>query len=197
MLVPQTVVLDGFDPEVASAFEAALKALEAAGVRLTRVPVPEIAEAFEIANTVSNIAAPEGWRIWGKQIEANPGVMYDRIEKRFRTGMTGTPEKDRQALEGFARLSKAVQARMAEHGPMVMPASAILPPPAGRLLEDEPYFTERNLLGLRNTRLGNLLTMSALTVPTAAPMVGLMLVAGPMQEDLLLALGQTVERTIA
>jgi hypothetical protein len=34
-------------------------------------------------------------------------------------------------------------------------------------------------------------------VPTAAPMVGLMLVAGPMQEDLLLALGQTVERTIA
>jgi aspartyl-tRNA(Asn)/glutamyl-tRNA(Gln) amidotransferase subunit A len=80
---------------------------------------------------------------------------------------------------------------------MVMPASAILPPPAGRLLEDEPYFTERNLLGLRNTRLGNLLTMSALTVPAAAPMVGLMLVAGPMQEDLLLALGQTVERTIA
>jgi len=196
MLVPQTVVLDGIDPEVATAFEAALKALDAAGVRLTRAKVPEIAETFEIANSVSSVVATEGWRIWGKQIEANPGVMYDRVEKRFRTGMGGTIEKDRQALAEFARLSKAVQARMAEHGPMAMPASVILPPPADRLLADEAYFTERNLLGLRNTRLGNLLTMSALTVPTAAPMVGLMLVAGPMQEDLLLALGQAVERAV-
>lgn len=194
LLVPQTEVLDGFDPEVATAFEAALSALEAAGVHLTRIPVPEIAEAFEIANTVSNITASEGWHLWGAAIEANPGVMYDRIEKRFRTGIGGTAEKDRQALEGFARLSRAVQARMAEYGPMVMPASAILPPPADRLLADEAYFTERNLLGLRNTRLGNLLTMSALTVPIAVPMVGLMLVAGPMQEDLLLALGRAVER---
>ena len=49
---------------------------------------------------------------------------------------------------------------------------------------------------MRNTRLGNLLTLSALTVPTAAPMTGLMLVAGPGLDDHLLALGQAMERVL-
>jgi len=65
-----------------------------------------------------------------------------------------------------------------------------------RLLADEDYFVERNLLALRNTRLGNLLTLCALTVPTATPMTGLMLVAGPGQENRLLALGQAVEGVV-
>ncbi len=33
------------------------------------------------------------------------------------------------------------------------------------LLADDDYYTKRNLLALRNTRLGNLLTLCALTVP--------------------------------
>ena len=66
-----------------------------------------------------------------------------------------------------------------------------------RLLADDDYFIECNLLALRNTRLGNLLTLSALTVPMATPMTGLMLVGGPGQEDRLLALGQGVERVVA
>ncbi|HSF96339.1 MAG TPA: amidase family protein [Thermohalobaculum sp.] len=196
-LVPETVVLDGLDPEVAAAFDVALAALEAAGARLARAAVPEIAGTFEVTATVSNIVGPEGWRLWGAAIEANPGVMYDRIEARFRTGMSGSAEKDRQAMAEFARLSRSLQARMAELGPMVMPTSAILPPPVDRLLADETYFTERNLLGLRNTRMGSLLGLSALTLPCAAPMVGLMLVAAPNAEDLLLALGQAAEPVIA
>jgi aspartyl-tRNA(Asn)/glutamyl-tRNA(Gln) amidotransferase subunit A len=85
---------------------------------------------------------------------------------------------------------------MAEHGPMLMPTSPCLPPKVADLLADEDYFSERNLLALRNTRLGNLLTLSALTVPTATPMAGLMLVAGPGREDRLLALGQAMERVV-
>lgn len=193
LLVPETVVLEGCDAEVSAGFEAAIEALAAAGVAITRAPVPEIAEAFEVAAKVSNIVGPEAWRLWGELIEAGPGVMYDRIEARFRTGMGCSVEADRAALTELARLARAVVARMAAAGPMVMPASAILPPPVERLLADEAYFTERNLMALRNTRLGNLLTLSALTVPTATPMVGLMLVGGPNREAELLALGRAVE----
>ena len=110
--------------------------------------------------------------------------------------MSGTVEKDREALAEFARLSLGVQARMAADGIMVMPTSPILPPPVERLLADHAYFVERNMLGLRNTRIGNLLTLSALTIPTATPMVGLMLVAGPGQESHLLGLGQAIERIL-
>lgn len=196
-LVPGTVVLDGCEPAVAAAFETALEALGAAGARITRAPVPELAETFEVAQRLSAIVNSEGWRLWGPTIEANPGVMYVRIEERFRTGMGGSPERDRAALTEYARLSRAVQARMAEDGPMLMPTVPILPPPVERLLADAGYFVERNLLALRNTRLGNLLGLCALTVPTPVPMVGLMIVAAPREEELLLALGQGIERVLA
>jgi aspartyl-tRNA(Asn)/glutamyl-tRNA(Gln) amidotransferase subunit A len=195
-LIPETVVLDGCDAEVATAFEVALDALAEAGAQLTRAPVPEFAEAFDVAARLSPIVTTEGWRIWGETIEANPGVMFPLIEQRFRAGMDGSVETDREALAEYARLSQALQGRMAGDGPMLMPTSPCLPSPVADLLADEDYFSKRNLLALRNTRLGNLLTLSALTVPTATPMVGLMLVAGPGQEDRLLALGQAMEGVV-
>jgi aspartyl-tRNA(Asn)/glutamyl-tRNA(Gln) amidotransferase subunit A len=195
-LVPETVVLDGCDAGVTAAFEAALAALAAAGARISRATVPEIAETVETAGRLSAIVNTEGWRLWGETIEANPGVMFPLIEQRFRTGMGGTPEKDREAMTEFARISLALQARMAATGPLLMPTVPCLPPRVAALMIDDQYYVERNLLALRNTRLANLLTLSALTVPTAAPMIGLMLVAGPGHEELLLALGQMVEAVI-
>jgi aspartyl-tRNA(Asn)/glutamyl-tRNA(Gln) amidotransferase subunit A len=195
-LIPETVVLEGCDGEVVTAFEAALDTLVASGATLTRAGAPEFAEAFDVAARLSPIVTTEGWRIWGETIEANPGVMFPLIEQRFRAGRGGSAETDREALAEYARLSQAVQGRMAEHGPMLMPTAPCLPPPVAELLADEDYFIERNLLALRNTRLGNLLTLCALTVPTAAPMIGLMLVAGPGQEARLLALGRAVEGAV-
>jgi len=195
-LVPETAVLDGCEPEVTAAFEAALAALGGAGARIGRAPVPEIADALGVGARISGIVNTEGWRIWGELIAANPGVMYDRIEKRFRTGMGGTEAKDREALDELARLSQVVQARMAAEGPMLMPTTPILPPPVDRLLADEDFYLERNMTALRNTRLGNILTLSALTLPTAVPMAGLMIVGGPGQDELLLALGRAMEPVI-
>jgi aspartyl-tRNA(Asn)/glutamyl-tRNA(Gln) amidotransferase subunit A len=195
-LIPETTVLDDCDAEVAAAFEAALGALAASGATLTRAPVPEFAEAFDVAARLSAIVTTEGWRIWGETIEANPGVMYPLIEQRFRAGSGGSVEGDHAALAEFARLSQAVQGRIGTDGIMLMPTAPCLPPLVAKLLADDQYFAKRNLLALRNTRLGNLLTLSALTVPTAAPMVGLMLVAGPGQEDRLLALGQAMEGVV-
>ncbi len=195
-LIPETAVLDGCDAEVAAAFEVALDALAEAGATLTRAPVPEFAESFEIGARISPIVNTEGWRIWGETIEANPGVMFPLIEQRFRIGSAGSIKRDHEALAEYARLSRAVQGRIEADGILVMPTSPCLPPPVAQLLADDDYFAERNLLALRNTRLGNMLTLAALTVPMATPMTGLMLVAGPGQEDRLLALGQGVEQTL-
>ena len=195
-LIPETVVLEGCDAQVAAAFEAALETLAEAGARLTRAPVPEFAEAIDVAARLSPIVTTEGWRRWGETIEANPGVMFPLIERRFRAGMGGSVATDREALAEYARLSRAVQGRMAGDGPMLMPTSPCLPPKVADLLADDDYFSERNLLALRNTRLGNLLTLCALTVPSATPMAGLMLVAGPGREGKLLALGRAVEGVV-
>lgn len=195
-LVPETVVLDGCDPEPLAGFEDAVDALAAAGARIARAPVPEFSGVGEVIAQISPVIPGEAWGLWGATIDANPGVMFSFIEKRFRSGKGAAPEKARAAMAEFAKLSKSLQRRMAQYGPILMPTGPCLPPPTDRLLADESFYTERNLLTLRNTRLGNLLTLSALTVPTAAPMCGLMVVGGPRQEAMLLEVGRGIEPVI-
>jgi aspartyl-tRNA(Asn)/glutamyl-tRNA(Gln) amidotransferase subunit A len=95
-LIPETVVMDECNPKVATAFEAALQAIAAAGARLTHAPVPEFAETFDVGARLSPVVTTEGWRIWGEIIESNPGVMFPMIEKRFRSGMGGAGPHGRE-----------------------------------------------------------------------------------------------------
>ena len=130
-------------------------------------------------------------------IEANPDAIYPRIRERFRGGAAFTaPQIDRARL-AFARLSKAVRARMAGYDALLSPTTPILPPKVERLLADEDYYVSRNLLALRTTRLGNLLGLCGLTVPTPTPCAGLLITGRPFDEARLLRLGSAVEAALA
>jgi len=80
---------------------------------------------------------------------------------------------------------------------VLVPTAANLPPETERLLSDDGYFAAENLLALRNTRIGNLMGLSALTLPTGLPMTGIMLLGRPMGEEKLLRLGAAAERALA
>ena len=88
-------------------------------------------------------------------------------------------------------------ARTAAYDAILIPTSAIMPPNANRLMTDFDYYISENLLSLRNTRIGNLMDVCALTLPTAEPSCGISFMAGPMQEDRLLRLGIAAERALA
>ena len=86
------------------------------------------------------------------------------------------------AASGRARQlrDRAVAGRIAETGLHRLPAVACLPPPVATLLEaDESYYTERNLLALRNTRLANLLGLAAITLPLPGPPDDGLMLFGP------------------
>ncbi|MCL5776495.1 amidase family protein [Limibaculum sp. FT325] len=197
LVEPEALVLDTADAAVAAGHADALGRLGRAGVRIARASVPQLAECLDIAARLSAIVNFEGWAEWGPTIEAQPGVMFPMIEARFRTGASITPEADRAARAALAPLKAAVHALIAERGFLVMPTSAILPPPVERLMADDDYYIARNLLALRNTRLGNLLDCTALTLPTGTPMVGLMLVGRPGDEARLLRAGRVIERALS
>ena len=196
--VAETVVREGCDAQVLESFEAGIERLGRAGLPLTRDPVPEFAEALDIAARMSSLVTFEAWRAWGETIEAHPGVMYPMIEKRFRSGAEVTEDADNLARAALAALRDRLSARM-ETGPLViMPSVACMPPPVERLLADEAYYSERNLLALRNTRIANLLGLPALTLPLpGAPMTGLMLFAPPGEDNRLIATGRALERALA
>jgi aspartyl-tRNA(Asn)/glutamyl-tRNA(Gln) amidotransferase subunit A len=116
---------------------------------------------------------------------------------RFRSG-AGVSAVD--YIAGWRRLRalrEAWAARVAMADAVILPTSPILPPDADRLMTDDEYYVTENLLALRNTRIGNLMGLCALTLPTAEPSCGISLMAGPGQEDRLLRLGVAAERALA
>ena len=69
------------------------------------------------------------------------------------------------------------------------------PAPSEALLADEDLFTAKNLVALQNTRIGNLMGLCAVTVPTGVPSTGIML-QGPGEEDVL-PLALAAEKALA
>ena len=176
--------------EPAAAFEAALAAIEGAGGRVTR-GAP--AEAVDCLNLAPTLFAPEAYATWGEAIEADPERIFAPVRERFRGG-AAVPAID--YIRGWTRLDalrRGYLAATAEYDAVLLPTTPNAPPNTERLLADPEHFAAENLLTLRNTRVGNLLGLCGLTLPTETPSCGLMVLAPPGAEAALLRLGAALE----
>src|SRR6202035_2451629 len=84
LAVPQTLVLDGLDADVARAFAAALSALSAAGARISELPLRELGELAQV-NAKGGFACAEAYAVHRPLIKVK-GPEYDpfvltRIER--------------------------------------------------------------------------------------------------------------------
>ena len=191
--VLETVALDDVRPAPARGFDDALARLGRAGARIERIAVPEVAEAMSLAGL---LFTAEAWGIWRDTIETAPERMFPRILERFRSG-AGASAADYVA--GWRRL-EAIRgiwrAAVAGFDAVALPTSPILPPDRERLMTDSDYYVSENLLALRNTRIGNLMDGCGLSLPTAEPSCGLMLLGAPLAEERLLRLGKAAEAAL-
>jgi aspartyl-tRNA(Asn)/glutamyl-tRNA(Gln) amidotransferase subunit A len=188
--VLETLALDDLRPAPARGFEDALTRLARAGAEITRLSAPEVAEGLGLAGT---LVAPEAYAIWAETIEAAPQKMFPRILDRFRSGAQIRAMDHIAARRRLETLRATFYARIAGFDAVLIPTSPILPPDANRLMTDEGYYVTENLLALRNTRIGNLFDLCALSLPTSEPSCGLTLMAAPMGEERLLRLGRGAE----
>ena len=78
---------------------------------------------------------------------------------------------------------------------MILPTSPITPPKLAAVTEDHGFFAAENLLALQNTRIGNLMGLAGLTLPTGVPSCGI-LFQGP-DEERLLRLGKAAEAALS
>lgn len=193
LLALETVALDDLRPAPAAAFDRAVAKLIAAGARVQPVKAPEVAEAIGLAATLFTAEAYGQWR---EVIEAAPEKMFPRILDRFRSG-AGVLATD--FLAGWRRLEalRGIWAdRAAGADAVILPTAPILPPDANRLMTDDAYYVTENLLALRNTRIGNLLGLCALTLPAGEPSCGISLMGAAGSEARLLRLGAAAERAL-
>jgi aspartyl-tRNA(Asn)/glutamyl-tRNA(Gln) amidotransferase subunit A len=191
--VLQTIALDGLVPEVENGFDMALTRLKAAGCHVSDVVFPSL----DIAMSLSPILfASEAYGTWRSVIEAAPEKMFPEILARFRGGAEILAADYVLAWQEIDRIRMQWHELVAEFDAVVLPTASILPPNHQRLLTDNAYYTSQNLLALRNTRIGNLLGLSAVSLPTAAPSVGFMVMGKPMGEEALLRVSSGIEAAL-
>ena len=121
-----------------------------------------------------------------KKIEANPEKMHPPVLSRFRGGVSITDKDYLDAWNELKNIRKSFMLKIQECDALISPTCPIKPPLVQKLLECDNFFTESNLLALRNTRVGNLLGLTAISIPTQIDCCGLMLLSKPNKENSLL-----------
>ena len=192
-LILESVAFDEIRPEPAAAFADAARRLEAAGATLVRGTVPATAEALTLAPA---LFAPEAYGTWSETIEAAPHLMFAPILERFRGGASIKAMDYVAARRRMRALRAEWAAAVAGFDAVILPTAPILPPDAARLMSDPAYYTAENLLALRNTRIGNILGLCGLSLPTGHASCGLSLLGPAMGEEHLLRVGAAAEAAL-
>ncbi|MDN5786383.1 amidase [Pseudorhodobacter sp.] len=193
LLVLDSVALDDLRSDPARGFEGAVERLAQAGARIETGKIAEVAEAMGLATITFT---PEAYGIWREVIEAAPEKMFPRILERFRSGADFKAVDYVAAWRRLEALRRIWAEKTAGYDAVILPTAPILPPDAQRLMDDRDYYVTENLLALRNTRIGNLFGLCAMTLPTGQPSCGISFMAGPGQEERLLRLCSAAERAL-
>ena len=194
LAIPKTLMLDEIDCEVGRTFERALTTLSKAGIRLTHLPLPELAELPQI-NAKGGFGAAESYAFHRPLIAAKRDLYDPRVLSRILRG-TEQDAADYIALtRARADFIRRVEAITSPYDALLMPTVPLAAPPL-RDLESEEAYRVINLLMLRNPTVANFLDRCSISIPCHrvgdAP-VGLMLI-GPHNDDArLLAIAAAIE----
>lgn len=192
--IMQTVLMEGTREVPKAAFTRAVAKLEAAGALIETIEVPAVQDALDVSGQLMTC---EAYGLWRDVIEAAPEKMYSEILQRFRLGREYSGPDYVAAWAKLDAARAAYDAATAGYDAVLSPSSAILPPNLERLNNEEDYYVSENLLALRNTRVGNLLGLCAISLPTDTPSCGLMMMAAPEFDTALLRLGIAAEAALA
>jgi len=192
------LVLDTYTQDVregpAKGFADALDRVARAGARIERGTIDGIEAAMDLSPI---LFTSEAYGTWKHVIEAAPDKMFGAILDRFRSGARYGAADYVAAWQFLDHLRGDWAAQIAGYDAVLLPTTPNLPPDAARLMEEDEYYVTENLLTLRNTRIGNLMGLAALTLPTGVASTGIMLLGQPFGEEALLRLGRAVEAALA
>ena len=192
-LIIKNMFFEEIDSDINDTFNVAIDKIIMNGATVEYKTISEIDRAFEISKTVF---PAEAYGIWGNEIEKNPEKMFAPIRERFRSGQQILAHDYVFSLQKLYELRKSFLRKVKGFDAILAPTSPIQPPNITQLLDDHGFFTEKNLLALRNTRIANSLNLCALTIPTETDFSGLMLMGRPYNEFDLMGVALTIEKII-
>jgi aspartyl-tRNA(Asn)/glutamyl-tRNA(Gln) amidotransferase subunit A len=201
--VPQTVMLDALDAQVAANFECSLKALRDTGARVTEIALLEIGDWGSIQSR-GGFSAPElqSWLI--------PAGLWPQRRAEFDPrAATRIAMADGMSAADYVRLQLARHDWIARMQTALSGFDAVLSPTVPRVAapiasvapgeERDAEFFRINALMLRNTSVVNFLDGCAISLPnqTAGSLpTGLMIWHGAMQDHAVLRIAAQVESAL-
>ena len=192
-MVLETVALPGCREKPLEAFESAVSRLAAAGATIIRGEIPEVARAMELTGC---LFTSEAYAQWHNEIEAKPDTMFPPVRERFRAGRAYSAVEYIESWQELRQVRVVYKRATAGYDGVLVPSSPILPPDIERLMSDHEYFIRENLMALRNTRIGNLMGLCGLTLPTDTSTCGITILCDPFAEAKLLRMGVAMESAI-
>jgi len=197
LVVPDNIVFDQAEDGVVANFERALSVLSAAGVTVERRRVAILDEMMAVGAAHGSLTAAEAYVFHRELIEGpEAGRVDPRVTSRILNGrkMSAADILAIQAMR--ARLSPALAAEL-DGALLAFPTVPHAAPEVAQLEADVDLYHQINLRTLRNTMIGNILTMCGLALPTGLDQRGLptsLLLSAPAGADArLLAIGLAVE----
>ncbi|MDP1909301.1 MAG: amidase, partial [Hyphomicrobium sp.] len=198
LAVPKHFVMDDLDAVVAKAFERALKALAAKGVKIDHIDLHELNE-LPVINAKGGFAASEAYA-WHRELIARRHNDYDQfVAPRILRGKEMTAADYIELLGKRADLCRRVSAITSNYDAVAMPTCAIVAPTLDEVSTADG-FTKKNMLLLRNTTVGNFLDRCGISLPchTAGELpVGFMLMGEAMADQRVLAMARSVAPIVA
>ena len=201
LALPQTLMLDALQPEVARAFERTLTRLSAAGAQISTVPLHELAEVAQI-NAPAGLSPIEAWATHRADMQTQRGRFDPRVAARVALGEGVSAADYITLLQRRQDWIARMQARLHGFDALIAPTVPIVAPAIAELQAssdgDQAFFKANGLL-LRNTFAINFLDGCAFTLPCQAPgelPVGLMLAAPGGHDAALAGLALAVEAAL-
>jgi len=196
--VLRNYVLDGLDDTVSQAYKAALDRLQAGGVRLVDIELPDLAD-LPGHNVRGGIIAAEAYATH-KDLLAERFDDYDpRINGRMLKALEQHEGEYQTLLDARRDIIARANARTVGIDALIMPTVPVVPPRVDSLSEDAEFYRV-NALVLRNPSVVNFLDRCAISLPLPAEEdapVGLMLVGETMADRALFDLAAAVEASIS
>ena len=198
LAVASTLMLDGLDATVASAWQRTLHILRKAGARITELRLSELDQLPGI-QAAGSIAAVESYA-WHRHLLERKAAAYDpRVVTRIQRGGVMSACDYIEMLAARRRWIDSMETAMQGFDAILSPTTPVIAAPIAEVApgaeRDEAFFRLNGLL-LRNTSVVNMLDGCAISIPCQASgelPVGMMVWAGAMRDDPVLNIASQIE----
>lgn len=172
-VIPDQVLCDTLQPEVAANFDATVARLAASGARVSRISLPELAELADLIARHGALAGAEALTFHHNRVKGPDAAGMDpRVLRRILLAETMTAVDLLNLQQARTRLMAATAMRIG-HGIILCPTTPTTAMDTAPLEADQDTFFRQNFLTLRNTSLGNFLDWCGVSIPNGTDTDGM------------------------